>query len=119
MDEQNKVLPKAAVVSTLQTVIDENLQELELDLIPQLKHGESKRLLTAVLKYPAIDTTFSVTNLDSEALIRSFAAAKRVKDAMVGLATEVVIERMIQSSQASTEQSQSEEIGSNEGETHG
>jgi protein-disulfide isomerase len=103
MEEQNKVLPKAAVVSTLDAVFDENVQDLEENLLPHLKHGEIKRLYVATLKYPKELEVFSVANRDSEYLIRAFAAARRAKDALVGLATEVVIERMIKSSQAPEE----------------
>lgn len=96
MDEQNKVLPKKAVVNALTQEVDALINELENDFIPPLQHGETKRLLKAVLKYPKEDADFSNDRLE---LRRAFAAAKRLQDALTGLAVEVVIERMIADSQ--------------------
>lgn len=94
MEEQNKVLPKEAVVKSLETSIDETLHELEHVLIPELKHGEAKRLLVAVLKYPKVEADFSSDNTN---LIRAYSLSKNVKDNLIGIATEVVIERLIKS----------------------
>jgi regulatory protein YycH of two-component signal transduction system YycFG len=97
MDEQNKVsdkvLPKEKVVPQLEAEFDSYIYDLENNLLPNLKHGEVKRLFMAVAKYPKEVADFSQeSNLD---LIRAFSVSKAAKDTLVGLATEVVIERLI------------------------
>lgn len=99
MDEQNKALPKAAVVSALEQQYNEALQEVET-LLPQVGHGEAKRLLMAELNYPKDDLD---TTGESVAFKQLYAASKRAKDALVGLATEAVIEKLIQAQQAEQE----------------
>lgn len=107
MEEQDKVLPKGKVVATLEAVVDENIRELENELLPKLGHGEVKRLFIAVSKYPKYETDFS--NEQNPALIRAYSASKELKDALVGLATEVVIERIIKQ-QMEAEKATAEEV---------
>jgi hypothetical protein len=105
MDEQHRVLPKKAVINALEQEVDALINELENDFIPILTHGEAKRLLKAVLKYPKEDADFTSDRLE---LQRAFSASKRLQDALTGLAVEVVIERMIASSQDLAEEAPSE-----------
>lgn len=108
MDEQDKVLPKETVVANLEADFDNYIYDLEHNLLPNLGHGEAKRLFMAVAKYPKIETDFSTEpNLD---LIRAYSVSKAAKDALVGLATEVVIERMIKAQMAASEETPAEEV---------
>jgi hypothetical protein len=111
MEDQvaDKVLPKETVVKNLEEEVTAQIAELEYNLIPHLKHGEAKRLLIASLKYPQSDTDFSG---DNETLIRAYSVSKALKDNLVGLAVEVVIERLIQNQSATKEEAV-------EGDNHG
>lgn len=95
----DKVLPKEQVVSELQTIIDQSIQELEYDLIPNLRHGEAKRLLVAVLKYPKEVADFSNDRVE---LIHAYSASKALQDALVGMGVEVTIDRMIKAQMEET-----------------
>lgn len=99
MDEQNNVLPKDKMVSMLQQEYEDSIAEIE-SLLPFVGHGEIKRIFMAELRHPKEDTDFTSDKLE---VGRIFAAAKRAKDALVGLATEAVIERLIKQQMASNE----------------
>jgi hypothetical protein len=94
--EAPKIVSQLEVVSRLENDINLAISTIE-ELLPQLKHGESKRLFLAATKYPMEDTDFSG---ESEALIRSFSASKNVKDALVAMGVEVVIKQIIEQQQA-------------------
>jgi hypothetical protein len=90
--EQPKVISQEEVVSQLETQIKEQFAELE-SLMPSIGHSEAKRLLLASAKYPMEETDFSADKND--ALIRCYSISKGIKDALVGLGVEVVIDQML------------------------
>lgn len=88
---EKKELTKEEAVNALQQDILDSTQELN-DLLPELGHGEAKRLLLASISYPLMEEDFST---ESEAMIKAFSATKRITDAKVALGVEVTLEAMI------------------------
>lgn len=80
-------------VAAMEQNIVEGIQEIE-DQLGLIGHGQAKRLLMAVLHYPLIEENF---HGESEAMIKAFSAAKRVKDTVIALGVEGTIEQMMES----------------------
>ncbi len=90
-----KIVPQAEVKHRLQEDIDVALNSIE-EQLPLIGHSEAKRLFVAATKYPLETADFSK---ESEAMIKAFSASKNVKDALVALGVEVVIEQMLRQQQ--------------------
>jgi hypothetical protein len=91
MDALKKELSKEEVVNGLESQINQALYDLENTFLPELGHGETKRLLLAEKRYPMIDTDFSG---ETNAMKQAFSACKVINDAQVALGVEVVIEQI-------------------------
>lgn len=87
-----KIVSQLEVVSRLDAEIDAAFATIE-EHLPQLGHSEAKRLFLAATKYPKHDYDFSG---EQEAFIRCYSASKNVKDSLVGMGVEVVIEKLIE-----------------------
>lgn len=88
---EKKDITKEEMEGALQNEILDNLKEVN-DLLPELGHGEAKRLLLATLSYPLEDQSFED---ESFAMKRAFSATKRTKDAMIALGVQVTLENML------------------------
>jgi hypothetical protein len=80
------------------------------DLLPELGHGEAKRLLIAAISYPFTVEDFSN---DSDSMKKAYSACMRTKDAMIAVATEVTIENMVKQAMENGDIKQ-EEVTTNE-----
>lgn len=80
-------------VSMVESQIKESLEQLE-ELLPQLGHSQSKRLLLAAMRYPMTEESFDEA-VEGSDMIKAFSATKRVTDALVALGVETVIEQMV------------------------
>jgi hypothetical protein len=96
MSEENKLLnrevTKEETLSALETQYNQAMYDLEHEFLPQLGHGEAKRLLIAAQKYPAVEMDF--TEEPNQALRQAYNACKTVTDVKVALGVEVVIEKL-------------------------
>lgn len=89
---ESRPLTKDEVGSALQIEILNSLQEIN-SLLPDLGHGEAKRLLMANLSYPLETQDFGN---ESESMRKAYSASKRITDSMIALGTEVVLESLMQ-----------------------
>jgi hypothetical protein len=94
-------------VSMVESQIKESLEQLE-ELLPQLGHSQSKRLLLAAMRYPMTEESFS-EEADGQVMILAFSATKRVTDALVALGVETVIEQMVSNQMKENEEQQTKE----------
>lgn len=88
---EKKEITKEEAVNAMQTEILNSIQELN-NLLPDLGHGEAKRLLIAAISYPLMEEDFSG---EQESMRKAFSATKRITDAKVALGVEVTLEAMI------------------------
>lgn len=86
-----KDITKEEALGALQGEILESLKEVN-DLLPELGHGEAKRLLMATLSYPLEVHDYS---LEKDSMKLAYSATKRLKDAMIALGVEVTLENMV------------------------
>lgn len=84
-------LTKEDLTNGLQVEILDSLKEVN-DLLPELGHGEAKRLLLATLSYPLEVQDFSS---EKEDMRKAYSATKRIKDAMIALGVQVTLENMV------------------------
>lgn len=84
-------ITKEEAQNALHAEILDSLKEVN-DLLPDLGHGEAKRLLLAALSYPLETQDFST---EKDAMKRAYSASKRIKDAMIALGVEVTLEAML------------------------
>lgn len=94
-------------VSMVESQIKESLEQLE-ELLPQLGHSQSKRLLLAAMRYPMVEETFD-EGVDGQSMVLAFSATKRVTDALVALGVETVIEQMVANQKQENEEQQTKE----------
>ena len=90
-----KIVTQEEVISRISVDIAEVTASLE-ELMPQLGHSEAKRLFLASTKYPL---EHSEMEGESDAFRRAYGYSKNVKDALVALGVEVVIEQMLRQQQ--------------------
>lgn len=102
MQQENREITKEEKLGALEADILNGVKEV-YDLLPELGHGEAKRLLMANLQYPHIVEDFNLANRDGEALIKAFSASKRIKDAMIALGIEATLEAMVRQAMESGE----------------
>ena len=91
MDTEKREITKEEANDALQVEILNSLKEVN-DLLPELGHGEAKRLLLATLSYPLETQDFSG---EKTAMRVAYSATKRIKDAMIALGVEVTLSNMI------------------------
>lgn len=113
-NELKKEMTKEEKLDAMQAEIFGNILEVK-DLLPELGHGEAKRLLIATLSYPYADEDFSLEQ--NQSLIQAYGACKRVKDAMIAVGVEVTLETMVQQAIANGDIQNPEET-TTEGETN-
>lgn len=101
---EKKELTKEEAVNALQEEILNSTQELN-SLLPELGHGEAKRLLMAVVSYPLMDEDFSSESLEMR---QAYSATKRITDAKIALGVEVTLEAMLKE-QLEAQQTEGEE----------
>lgn len=90
-----KIVPQKEVKLRLQEDIEVAFQSID-EQLPLLGHSEAKRLFIAATKYPLEIADFGE---ESEPMIKAFSASKNVKDALIALGVEVVIEQMLRQQQ--------------------
>lgn len=88
---EKRELTKEEATDALQSEILNSTQELN-DLLPDLGHGEAKRLLIASIQYPLVDENFQG---ESEEMRKAYSATKRITDAKIALGVEVTLEAML------------------------
>jgi len=91
-----KIISKNEVVALTEEGIKEDIRELEEDILPSLRTGQKMRLFLAEIKYPLEEKEFDESEPE---LIRAFAIMKRLKDSMVALGVEVVIDQLLNNKQ--------------------
>lgn len=89
---EKREISKEEALDALQTDLLNSLQEVN-ELLPNLGHGEAKRLLIAALSYPLAEEDFS-QDLNQD-LRKAYNASKRVTDAKIALGVEVTLEAML------------------------
>lgn len=92
MEQAPKVVSQEEVVEQMEAQIKDSIAELE-DLLPKIGHSEAKRLLLASAKYPMEEVSFK--DDQNPSVIRANSILKSVKDALVALGVEVVIDQML------------------------
>ena len=90
-----KIVTQEEVISRISVDIAEVTASIE-ELLPQLGHSEAKRLFLASTKYPLEHSEMAG---ESDAFKRAYGYSKNVKDALVALGVEVVIEQMLRQQQ--------------------
>ena len=88
---EKRDITKEEAQEALQSEILNSLKEVN-DLLPELGHGEAKRLLLASLSYPLETQDFSSESVD---MAKAYSATKRITDAMIAIGVEVSIESML------------------------
>jgi hypothetical protein len=105
---EKKQLTKDEAEAGLQIEILDSLKEVN-DLLPELGHGEAKRLLLATLSYPLETQDFVDETVPMK---KAYSACKRITDAMIALGVEVTLETMLKQQM---EAQSNEENGENNG----
>lgn len=101
---EKQELTREEATNALQADILDSIKEVN-DLLPELGHGEAKRLLLAALSYPLETQDFSS---DKQELRTAYSAVKRITDAMIALGVEVTLEAMLKQ-QLETQQNENGE----------
>jgi hypothetical protein len=108
-NEPKKELTKEEKLGSMEADIFDGIMEVK-DLLPELGHGEAKRLLIAALSYPYTVEDFTY---DSEAMRKAYSATKRIKDSMIALGVEVTLENMVKQAMANGEITSNEAFNPN------
>ena len=86
-----KIVNKDEIVRMTEQGIKDDIDDLENNVFPLLKHGEKTRLFLAEIKYPLEEIDFE----DEPEMQRANIILRRLKDSLVALGTEVVIDQLL------------------------
>ena len=96
-DNQKKIIEKQQVMEMMQRNFLSDVEEFD-QLKSTLKHGQKDRLLSAIIRYPLVDTEFDQEEVE---LRQAFSLAKRISDILVAQGVEIVVESLLNQKQAS------------------
>lgn len=87
-----KVVHKEEIMRVTEEGVKADIAILENEIFPLLNYREKTRLLLAEIKYPLIEVEFD----DDEPLLREAnIIMRRLKDSLVAMGTEVVIDELL------------------------
>ena len=92
-----KIIQKQEVMEMMQRNFLNDVEEFD-QLKSTLKHGQKDRLLSAIIRYPLVDTEFDQEEVE---LRQAFSLAKRISDTLVAQGVEIVVESLLNQKTAS------------------
>lgn len=88
--ENERKLTEEERLLGLEANVREGLAEID-ELLPFIKHGEAKRMFTAIMRHPLIEEDFADESIEMR---RAYSAAKRVKEWMIATTAELFIKNL-------------------------
>lgn len=96
-NNQQKIIEKQQVMEMMQRNFLNDVEEFD-QLKSTLKHGQKDRLLSAIIRYPLVDTEFEE---EETQLRQAFSLAKRISDTLVAQGVEIVVDSLLNQKPAS------------------